>query len=177
MSALSRVKKLTELLTLALDDYEKVKVDPNYKIEMDVWYYKEPKSPCKVCMAGCLIAKQLLPKPKDGTINLRPWDFLKLAFTERNLPKDGTINLRPWDFDWRTERFLLAIEGFRRGDFDAVFDDFFLAFNLSEKARIDKMRYYGKQIAQLSRKYKWNGDASSVKKMRYAVEDLKTMGV
>ena len=154
MSALSRVKKLTELLTLALDDYENVRVDPNYKIEMDVWYYKEPKSPCKVCMAGCLIAKQLLPKPKEGTINLRPWDF-----------------------DWRTERFLLAIEGFRRSDFDAVFDDFFLAFNLSEKARIDKMRYYGKQLSQLSRKYKWNGNVSSVKEMRLAIEDIKTMGL
>ena len=159
MSALSKIEKLSELLTMALDDYEKVKANPKFKINMSTWYSKIDNV-CNACIAGSLIARRIKP---------------------RLTKKDN--NSHPADFDHKTECLLIAIEEFRKADFDQVFYNFFLAFHFERDDRVeDRRRHYGHQIAELEKKYKysehsWDSEYPEVKRMRLAIEDIKTMGL
>ena len=60
MKSLIHIKKLWQLLELALSDFEKVKKDPKYIIDMDRWHSPDDKSgKCAVCLAGAVMAKSL----------------------------------------------------------------------------------------------------------------------
>ena len=51
---------LHETLKVALDDYKKVLLDPNYNIKMSVWHEPDDGGKtCNVCLAGAVIAKTL----------------------------------------------------------------------------------------------------------------------
>ena len=52
--------KLTDLLTLALNDLEKCYKDPKFLIDYGQWYTPRGKDrPCFVCLAGSVMAKTL----------------------------------------------------------------------------------------------------------------------
>lgn len=52
--------KLHELLALALGDYDVIKNDPRYQIDMGSWHcYDAEDKICYLCLAGCVIAKTL----------------------------------------------------------------------------------------------------------------------
>ena len=79
------------LLTVALDDLEKVMKDDRYSIYMGFWHspITEENNKCNVCLAGCVMAKTL------GACHL--------------------IDLHPICF-WKANK-LYAIESIRVGDF------------------------------------------------------------
>lgn len=67
----------SELLELAMKDYEKTKVDPAFKIDMGYWCCKTtPDAPCMVCLAGSVMVKSLeIPIPEPGVRGYYTHDF------------------------------------------------------------------------------------------------------
>ena len=52
--------KLSDLLELAVNDVEKVRVNPKFKLFMNVWYRPSlDKEICYVCMSGAVMAMSL----------------------------------------------------------------------------------------------------------------------
>jgi hypothetical protein len=62
---------MSELLTIALNDLEKVEKDPIYQVRMDVWHQGIGRygDQCAVCLAGAVLAKTL---EVDPSLNASP---------------------------------------------------------------------------------------------------------
>ena len=100
MKDFNKIKKLSDLLTLAVNDYKKIKKDKRYVFHPQRWHIlpkKEKK--CEVCLAGCVIAKEL-----GG-------DISKAIY--------------PVDYESRTTYFLYAVDSFLRGAFYSMLLHFF----------------------------------------------------
>ena len=56
------------LLELALADYDKTVVDPEDKIDMQIWHgWDDPTKICYVCLGGCVMAQTLkIPRDEHG---------------------------------------------------------------------------------------------------------------
>ena len=53
-----KTKKLSMLLNLALNDFELVREDPDYAIDMRIWHKEvKGKKQCVVCLVGSVLAK------------------------------------------------------------------------------------------------------------------------
>lgn len=94
-------EKPSDLITLALDDLEKVEADPLYSVEMGTWH--EPNSGgwhgkppvCEVCFAGAVMAKTL--PVREDHIQIRSMS----------------------EFSNYTRCRLYALDSFMRGDINA----------------------------------------------------------
>jgi len=74
-------KKLSDLIELAIADLEKVREDDRYTIDMGHWHTVNI-STCKVCLAGCVMAKSLNADIKDDHSDISfgdNWDGAFLA--------------------------------------------------------------------------------------------------
>lgn len=59
--------KLSDLLKLAMADYDKTKHDPKYEIDMRTWCRRwNNEIPCQVCLAGTVLVKTLAYYPRPG---------------------------------------------------------------------------------------------------------------
>ncbi len=81
--------KLSELLTLALNDLNKTEKDKRYQIDMSDWHTPHAKA-CYVCLSGAVMAQTLKASPS----------LLKV----------------PYHFDRVNNRKLVALELLRHGD-------------------------------------------------------------
>ena len=67
---LSRIKKPSKLIAIALADLRKAERSTKYKINMDNWH--KPNGKCAVCFAGSVMAFSLKANPK---ISYQDWNF------------------------------------------------------------------------------------------------------
>lgn len=81
----------SELLRTALEELENVERDPNFRVDMDWWWWRRDLDFCKVCLAGAVMAR----------VQTSLDDFSS-----------------PEDFDDITEVRLRAIDNMRRGEVD-----------------------------------------------------------
>ncbi len=52
--------KLSDILTIALEDLDRVEADPTYSVDMGNWHYNNTDNGrCEVCLAGAVMAKTL----------------------------------------------------------------------------------------------------------------------
>lgn len=94
--------KLSELLTLAINDCKVVAKDKRYHLNMHIWHQPLPgdkahEDTCEVCMAGAVMANTL------------------------SVPITRTQE--PCDHDIKTQNKLLAINDMRTGCFGSALDD------------------------------------------------------
>lgn len=68
---LEEVNTLHELLALAIEDFEAIRKNLNYKINMAFWHYRSDNC-CYVCMAGSVMANKF---NVHTTQNMGPSDF------------------------------------------------------------------------------------------------------
>ena len=61
---LSKINKLHELLTIALDDLKKCEADPTYIINMHEWHVPRGEQ-CSICLAGAVMAQSLGAYPSE----------------------------------------------------------------------------------------------------------------
>src|SRR6187431_2046651 len=100
MSALPN--KLSDLLELAVRDAQACEADPRYRLDMSAWHVPDGVGPCRVCMAGAVMAQ---------TIHLAPSERATLFMGVSQAPAVD-----------ESARQLLAINDMRTGDFDDACD-------------------------------------------------------
>lgn len=72
--------KLSDLIRLALDDLRKCEENPQYTINMHVWYHHSPdNNRCMVCLAGSVMAQTLQFASTD-----RLGDIIRLGCDDLN---------------------------------------------------------------------------------------------
>jgi len=75
---LTKVKLLSELIFIALEDLNRLRINPKYKIDMDTWMCKADDGLCHICLAGSALAKNTDIVSIAGTVSLDK-DFKRVA--------------------------------------------------------------------------------------------------
>ena len=122
MNTLRKYKKLSDILSIAVDDYEKVLKDDRYVINMETWHTTFSNK-CHVCLGGCVIAKTL-KEPIYKNIYLR-------------------------FYSKKIIHIFLSINNFRSGEFNEMLlnNEFFSASDDTyKKLREDSLSFYRKPL-------------------------------
>ena len=122
MNTLRKYKKLSDILSIAVDDYEKVLKDDRYVINMDMWH-NILLNKCHVCLAGCFMAKTL-KEPINKYVHAQSYGA-------------------------KTAHILNSINKFRLGEFNEMFlnNEFFSASDDTyKKLREDSLSFYRKPL-------------------------------
>lgn len=87
---------LSDMILLALDDLRACAEDPQYTINMGVWYYRGPFT-CYVCLAGAVMAQRFIDLPADTEVNP--------MFLSQGHKFEALNHARCGDLDWAIQRF------------------------------------------------------------------------
>ena len=80
-----KTDRLSGLLNLALDDFELINKDSNYKINMRIWHHQyREREPCRVGLGGSILAKTF-HYPLNKTIG----SYSRIGFASANIK--GTL--------------------------------------------------------------------------------------
>lgn len=109
---------LSELLKLALNDFEKCEADPEYVINMRIFLSKMSDGPCFVCLAGSMLAQSC------GMRNLGQWNTLSDSL----------------------KRKLNAIDWLRHGDIKSAYEELYGVSNEFKYFDIHDYRIYPEEF-------------------------------
>ena len=88
-------EKLSDLIILAMQDYDIIKADPRYQIDMGEWH--RPNGKCRVCLAGSVMANTL-----KTPINENIYSTHEIESEEWAIALDQLDEARMFDCGWHS---------------------------------------------------------------------------